>query len=144
MKGIPTRGPRTLSWAQRGPHSQAMGPQLGTEGFPPTDKCLQTCTQWSPPVGWGLSTAQRGLQFWAIGPQLGMEGSQPMGLTPEKRTMGPCSWAWRPQSRQQLSSPATGRVPPTPRKESPVVGRTPSASHGGPPAGLSTAHVGPP
>ena len=39
----------------------AMNPQLGTEGFPHMDWCLQPLTQWS--------------SLWAGRPQLHMEGT---------------------------------------------------------------------
>ena len=96
-KGVPTRGPRALNWAQRGPHSWAMGLQMGMEGFPPRAVRLQLRTQWSPPVGRAPSTAHEGVptrgqrafkhtrkdpHSRAAGPQLGTEGSAPAVRVP--------------------------------------------------------------
>lgn len=85
-EGRPTFGPHTFSWAQRGPHLQAMGPQLGTEGFPPEDWCLQPCMQWPPPAGWVPSTTHRGdSTLGTLAHNWALRGPDPWYSTPGKR-----------------------------------------------------------
>lgn len=110
-----------LKRSRSGSHSQAMGPQLGTEGFPPADWCLQLHTQWSPPAGRAPSTAHGGdstLRPLAL--NWARRGPDPWYLTPGERCRwvpthgpgvlthtrrGPHRQAVCPQPRTEWSSP---------------------------------------